>query len=121
MLRGLSQNKPEVPGKRANAQTLHGKATHFTLGDDTLKGFKTTNQDAFIGRQGQKSEQAQSAKPHKSQVELGTEKLDYKSQTQASIVGMPPGFVKARPLRERQELVKTNYSVSPVILITTAW
>lgn len=56
MLRGLSQNKPEVPGKRSNAQTLHGKATHFTLGDDTLKGFKTTSQDAFLGKQGIKSE-----------------------------------------------------------------
>jgi hypothetical protein len=43
MFRGLSQNKPEVPGKKSNDQTLHGKATHFNFGDDTLKGFKTTN------------------------------------------------------------------------------
>lgn len=101
MLRGLSKNKPEVPGKRANAQTLHAKATHFVLGDETLKGFKTENQDCLMGRQNQKSEQAQSAKPHKSQVELGTDKIDYQSQTQATMVGMPPGFVKARPLREK--------------------
>ena len=38
MFKSLTQNKPEVPGKKSNEQTLHGKATHFTLGDDTLKG-----------------------------------------------------------------------------------
>ena len=38
MFKSLTQNKPEVPGKKSNEQTLHGKATHFTLGDDNLKG-----------------------------------------------------------------------------------
>lgn len=49
MFKGLSQNKPELPGKRSNEQTLHGKATHFSLGDDTLTGAKSTSKDAFTG------------------------------------------------------------------------
>jgi hypothetical protein len=105
----MSQNKPEVPGKRSNEQTLHGKATHFSLGDETLKGAQSTTSHSFAGMT---QPRVQPCKPLGTQINLGSDSMEYKSQTQSTVVGMPKDFVRARPLRERQDLVKTNYSVS---------
>jgi hypothetical protein len=48
----MKPNAPELPGKKTNEQTLHGKATHFSFGDDNLKGAASTTMAAFGGFEG---------------------------------------------------------------------
>jgi len=43
---------------------------------------------------------------------MGQDKTSYETTTKLAIKGMPEGYVKAKPLREKADLVKTNYSVS---------
>ena len=46
---------------------------------------------------------------------MGDTPTGYVTNNKAAFIGMPKNFVKARPLREKQDLVKTNYSVSFLI------
>jgi len=64
----MKPNPPELPGKRTGEQTLHGKATQFSFGDENLKGAASTTKAAFGGFEGQKLERTQRCEPHKSQV-----------------------------------------------------
>ena len=84
MFKSLTQNKPEVPGKRANAQTLHGKATHFILGDDSLKGIQSTSHATYAFSQAQRIQKTDTQKPHGSKVDFGQEKLTYKTEAKAT-------------------------------------
>ena len=43
---------------------------------------------------------------------MGDTPTGYVTNSKAAFTGMPKNFVRARPLREKQDLVKTNYSVS---------
>ena len=42
---------------------------------------------------------------------MGDTPVAYVSNSKAAFVGPPKDFVKARPTREKQEQVKTNYSL----------
>ena len=49
---------------------------------------------------------------NKGQVVLGETPVDYTSATKAQFSGPPPGSMPGRPLKSKQELCATNYSVS---------
>ena len=50
---------------------------------------------------------------------MGDFPTGYVTNNKAAFIGMPKNFVKARPLREKQDLVKTNYSVSISVVNNT--
>lgn len=50
-------------------------------------------------------------KTNKNNVNLGDEKFEYKSLAAASYKQIPKDFKKVRPLKERQELLATNYEL----------
>jgi hypothetical protein len=44
-------------------------------------------------------------------VSLGQEPVHYQTLAQGSFAEIPKDFKKVRPLKERQELLKTNYEL----------
>jgi hypothetical protein len=48
---------------------------------------------------------------------MGQDKTSYETTTKLAIHGMPENYVRARPMREKADVVKTNYSVSATMVI----
>lgn len=70
---------------------------------------------AYTGYVDQKLEKTKPIPKPVSQIVMGETAVSYMSTKQATFTGMPKNFVKARPLREKQDQVKTNYSVSAIL------
>ena len=111
MFKTMTTNPPYVPGKRAGEESLDGKASHFNFGDAKMGDEKSTTSMAFTGYPGQKLEKTKPMPKPVSQIVMGDTACAYITNTQASFTGMPKNFVKAKPLKKKQDLVKTNYSV----------
>ena len=92
MFRGISENPPQLPGKRTGAATVEGKASHFTLGEDTLEGAKTSTQQAFAGFGGQKLERTRPVPKPVSQIVMGDTPVSYMSNAKSAFNGPPKNF-----------------------------
>lgn len=56
MFKTMTQNPPELPGKKSDHRSLDAKASHFDFGDAKMGDEKTSTQMAFTGYIGQKIE-----------------------------------------------------------------
>ena len=114
----MSQNPPQPPGKKTDHRSLDGKASHFDFGDAKMGDERTTQSMAFTGYLDQKLEKVKPMPKPVSQIVMGETKCCYITNTQASFLGMPKNFEKARPLKKKQDLVKTNYSVRILVSLS---
>ena len=111
MFKTMTTNPIIPPGKKTNDRSLDAKSSHFDFGDAKMGDEKTTTSMAFTGYPGQKLEKVKPMPKPVSQIVMGETACCYITNTQASFLGMPKNFVKAKPLKKKQDLVKTNYSV----------
>lgn len=119
MFKTMSAKPPTPPGKKADHRSLDGKSTHFKLGESTMGEEMAQSKIAFGGNATHKIEKTLPVEKHKSQIMMGDTPTGYVTNNKAAFIGMPKNFVKARPLREKQDLVKTNYSVSVLFVNNT--
>ena len=90
------------PGKNFNESSAHGKAHHHEMGIDAREiGNDTTSSKFYVPQAGEKRSMI---KPKGVEVYLGDHPLNYTTELSSNQVGMPPDFVKAKPLRNRTEL-----------------
>ena len=120
MFKTMTTNPQTPPGKKADHRSLDGKSTHFSLGDSKMGEEKSQTAIAFGANATHKIEKTKPVEKHKSQVMMGDTPTGYVTNNKAAFTGMPKNFVRARPLREKQDLVKTNYSVSLLNVYDTA-
>ena len=119
MFKTMTTNPPTPPGKKADHRSLDGKSTHFSLGDSKMGEEKAQSQIAFGANATHTIVRTQPIEKHQSQIVMGDAPTGYVTNSKAAFTGMPKDFVRARPLREKQDLVKTNYSVSALYLSIT--
>ena len=112
MFKTMSQNPPERPGKHSDDKSAHARATHFSFGDSTMGEEKTQVQMHYTGFGDQKLERTKPVPKHTTQICMGETATHYGTTKSVAFVDMPKNFVRARPQKTKQELTKTNYSVS---------
>ena len=112
MFKTMSQNPPERPGKHSDDKSAHARATHFSFGDSTMGEEKSQVQMQYTGYIGEKLERTKPVPKHTTQICMGETPTTYGTAKSIAYVDMPKNFVRARPLKTKNDLVKTNYSVS---------
>ena len=116
MFKSIGANKDGNKGKFSGEQSKIGKSTQWTLGDAPHEPAKTVTATDFGGFAGHKLERTMKIPQPAVSVHLGDTPTNYISNVKDAFVSPPDNFVKARPLKTRLESVKTNYSVSRLII-----
>lgn len=83
MFRSITENPNKPVGKFADHKSMHGKATHYNVGEDNeMVGAQSTLQSSFINY-GAVSRRAR-CDPPATQVNLGDFKTEYNSNSMRS-------------------------------------
>ena len=104
MFRGIGENPPDNTGKKCGESTLHGKATHFTLGDEVgLAGAESSTKMQFTGYLDQKLVRTKPCPKPVSQIVMGDTPVTYMSNAKTSFQGPPNNYKKVKPTREKHD------------------